>query len=59
MTRMTREEPDAAFCEYVRRAKRGAFVKGVSVMAAVAVPLMAGTYVLGLLGYQIAHWALP
>lgn len=59
MTQVMDEEPDAAVREHIRRAKRCAFIKGMSFMAAAAIPLMAGSYALGLLGSRIVHWALP
>lgn len=59
MNQIIHEDPGAACCQDIRRIKRKAFIMGMSVMAAVTAPLMAGSYALGLLGYQVAHWGFP
>ena len=46
-------------CRRIRRVRRVAFLSGMAVMAGMVTALVAGSYMLSLLGQQVAHWALP
>ena len=59
MNQKVPENPDTDGGDYIRHVKRKAFITGMFVMAAAAAPLMAASYALGLLGYQIAHLGFP